>query len=240
MEFRPGKRNHPKDDKEAEKEMKDDPSQELAVRLEQCYSGVVYDVLRAMNYPNQVLPQSIRPLDVEAKLAGPVFTVSGHCQPNLEGHQTLLAWTALLSKPPAGSVVICQPNDSTVAHMGELSSECLQFRGIRGYIVDGGCRDSTFIQRIGFKVFCRYYTPVDVVGRWIAEEFGESIVIGGVRVCTGDFVMADRDGIVIIPKPIAQEVVDRSEQLLRTESLVRQAILRGDDPQRAYIQYGKF
>ena len=56
------------------------------------------------------------------------------------------------------SIIICQPNDSTLSHMGELSAETLAFRNIRGYIVDGGCRDSDFIQKIAFAVFCRYYT----------------------------------------------------------------------------------
>jgi 4-hydroxy-4-methyl-2-oxoglutarate aldolase len=61
-----------------------------------------------------------------------------------------------------------QPNDSTMSHMGEHSSETMHFRGIRGYIVDGGCRDSEFIKRIGFRVWCRYFTPIDIVGRWEA------------------------------------------------------------------------
>jgi 4-hydroxy-4-methyl-2-oxoglutarate aldolase len=52
--------------------------------------------------------------------------------------------------------------------MGEHSSETMHFRGIRGYIVDGGCRDSEFIKRIGFRVWCRYFTPIDIVGRWEA------------------------------------------------------------------------
>lgn len=218
------------------------PPQALAARLEACYSGAVYDVLRAMGLPEQVLPNNIRPLDIATKLAGPIFTVSGRCKPNLDAHQTLLAWTGLLSKAPAGSVIVCQPNDADgrIAYMGELSAEVLQFRGVRGYIVDGACRDSAFIQRIGFKVFCSHCTPVDVVGRWTPEEFEQPIVVGGVGIRSGDFVMADRDGAVIIPEEIAEEVVESAEKVLHTESLVRKAILQGADPQEAYLAYGKF
>ncbi len=216
--------------------------QALADRLEACYSGAVYDVLRAMGLPGQVIPNNIRPLDITTKLAGPIFTVSGRRKPDLDAHQTLLAWTGLLSKAPKGSVILCQPNDADgrIAYMGELSAEVLQFRGVRGYIVDGACRDSTFIQRIGFKVFCSHCTPVDVVGRWIPEEFEQPIVIGDVKIRNGDFVMADRDGTLIIPAEIALEVVERTEKVLRTESLVRKAILQGTDPQEAYLTYGKF
>lgn len=213
---------------------------ELSNRLEKCYSGAVYDVLRAMGYDQQTLPNEIRPLDVNKKLAGPVYTVSGNYDDTLDAHETLLHWTGLLSKAPEGSVVICQPNDNTLSHMGELSSETLQLRGIKGYIVDGGCRDSDFISKIGFKVFCKYYTPVDVVGRWVANGFAAPITIGKVTIKTGDYVMADRDGIVIIPQAIAAEVVEKTEEVLRTENLVRKAILEGVDPQEAYLKYGKF
>ncbi len=212
----------------------------ISDRLEKCYSGAVYDVLRAMGYPNQALPNTIRPIDIHAKLAGSIYTVSGRYDETMDPHETLLQWTGLLSKAPKGSVVICQPNDDTLAHMGELSSETLQLRGIRGYIVDGGSRDSAFISRIGFKVFCKYFTPVDVVGRWVADTFAEPIKIGNVEIETGDYVMADRDGIVIIPKAIAEEVVKQTEAVLQTESLVRKAILEGVDPQEAYLKYGKF
>lgn len=144
----------------------------LAHRLERTYSGAVYDTLRAMGHPDCVLPTTIRPLDPGFALAGRVWTVNGHYDDTLDADTTLMAWTGLLSKAPADHVVMCQPNDSTIAHMGELSGETLMLRGIRGYIVDGGCRDSDFLKRIGFKVFCRYYTPLDVVGRWVPDSFG--------------------------------------------------------------------
>ncbi len=211
----------------------------LAERLEQCYSGAVYDVLRSMGYSNQVLPHTIRPLE-PYKLAGQIYTVSGYVDQTLDAHQTLLSWTALLSKAPKDSVVICQPNNHLMALMGELSAETLQFRGVRGYIVDGGCRDSEFITNIGFKVFCSFFTAVDVVGRWVADRFAEPITIGNVTICSGDYVLADRDGIVIIPKAIIEKVIDKTEAVLKTESKVRKAILEGIDPQEAYLKYGKF
>ena len=186
-------------------------------RLEKCYSGAVYDTLRAMGFPDQLLPQTIRPLDPARILAGRVFTVSGHVDLALDPHTTLLEWTKLLSRAPGGSVVVCQPNDSTLAHMGELSSETFSYRGVSGY-----------------------FTPRDVVGRWVADGFGEPIVIGGVRIRTGDYVMADRDGVVIIPQEIIAEVTDRVEVVLRTENKVRTAILKGVDPVDAYLQYRKF
>lgn len=216
------------------------PASDLTARLEGCYTGAVYDVLRSLGLRSQVLPASLRPLLPERKLAGPVFTVSGRPDANLSAHDSLLHWTAFLSRAPRGHVVVCQPNDSTLAHMGELSAETLHGRGVRGYIVDGGCRDTDFILRLGFPVYCRYFTPVDVVGRWKAENFDQPVVIGNTTVGPGDYVLADRDGVVVIPRHLAAEVVEQTELVMRTENKVRRAILAGVDPQAAYLQYGKF
>jgi regulator of RNase E activity RraA len=124
--------------------------------------------------------------------------------------------------------------------MGELSSEALACKKVLGYIVDGGCRDSAFIERLGFPVFCKYFTPKDVVGKWAATALGAPIQIGEVTIHSGDYVLADRDGIVIIPGAMAADVVRETEEVLRKENLVRKAILQGVDPVQAYLQFGKF
>jgi len=171
----------------------------LAERLRFCYSGAVHDVLHAKGYPTQTLPYYLRPLNLGHKVAGPVFTIEGRRDDTLDAHQSLLKWCELLSKAPSGFVLICQPHDHTLAHMGELSSETLTYKKVLGYIVDGGCRDSAFIERLGFPVFCRYFTPVDVVAKWAATAFGQPTMIGEVTIHSGDYVLADRDCIVTIP-----------------------------------------
>jgi regulator of RNase E activity RraA len=212
----------------------------LADRLQKCYTGAVFDVLRAMGFTNQTLPPNIRPLNVHHKIAGKIFTIEGKKMKGMDANETLLKWCELLSKAPADTILVCQPNDDELAHMGELSSETLLYKKVRGYIVDGGCRDSGFIEKIGLPVFCKYYTPVDIVCRWIPIAFGQPIKIGTVTINKDDYVMADRDGIVIIPGEIAEEVVIKTEEVLQTENLVRKAILQGVDPIEAYLKYGKF
>lgn len=212
----------------------------LSERLSACYSGALHDTLRELGRSNCVLPHDILPLDSSHKLAGRVFTVEGHLEPGLDGHETLLRWTEFLSVAPKNSVVVCQPNDSTIAHMGELSAETLQFRGVRGYIVDGGCRDTEFVLRMGFPVFHRYTTPRDVVGVWVPDCYGEAIEVGGVAIAGGDYVFADRDGVVIIPDDMAAQTVTHVGKMMQTENLVRKAILDGVDPKKAYLKLGKF
>lgn len=212
----------------------------LTDRLDRCYSGAVYDVLRDMGHADCILPPDIQAIDPDTRVAGPVFTVRGRPDNTIGPEESLLAWTGLLSAAPSGHVVICQPQDRVRALIGELSAETLQFRGVRGYIVDGGARDMGFIRKIGFPVFSRFQSPRDIVAAWIPEALGEPITIGQVRIATGDYVLADIDGIIVIPAALAEEVVTRVEQVIGQENLVRRAILEGVDPREAYLRYGKF
>jgi regulator of RNase E activity RraA len=193
-----------------------------------------------MGHERVVLPPEIRPLDPTLKVAGPVWTVSGHIDRTRSAHDTLLGWTGLLSRAPPGRVIVCQPQNHEVALMGELSAETLKNKGVLGYVVDGGCRDTEFILKIGFPVFFGFYTPSDIVARWMPDRFGEPITIGAVTICDGDYLLGDRDGVVVIPRAVAEEAVTRTEQVVHTENKVRSAILGGMDPVAAYLKYGKF
>jgi 4-hydroxy-4-methyl-2-oxoglutarate aldolase len=77
-------------------------------------------------------------------------------------------------------------------------------------------------------------------GNGAATAFEHPITIGDVTIHSGDYVLADRDGIVIIPQALVEEVTVEAEEVLRKENLVRKAILQGVDPVAAYLQYGKF
>ncbi|MDE0991704.1 MAG: RraA family protein [Rhodospirillales bacterium] len=209
-------------------------------RLEAVYTGALHDVMRAMGLTNFVLPPEILPLAHGDKLAGPIYTVEGQSGTDFDAHETLLEWTGLLSKAPSGHVVICQPNTHEVALMGELSAETLKFKGIRGYIVDGGSRDVEFLLNMEFSTWCSFKTPKDIVGRWLPVSFNETIRIGDVDISGGDWVLADLDGIVILPKDKAEEIVAETEHVIGTENKIRSAIFEGMDPQDAYLKWGKF
>jgi regulator of RNase E activity RraA len=213
---------------------------DLVGRLANTYTGIIHDVMRGMGLCDFTLPPEIRPLLADQTLAGVAATVSGKVDASVDPHQTLLGWTGLLSKARADTVLICQPNDSTVAHVGELSAETLKQKGVRGYVADGGCRDVNFILELGFPVWCRYFTPRDIVGYWLPDSYDQPIEIGAVTIHSGDLVLGDRDGMVILPRARAEEIIAGAEAAIGTENLVRKAILAGIDPQEAYLKYGKF
>ena len=213
---------------------------DLSQRLSKCYASAIHDVLREKGYGNCVLPPEIQALKRGQKLFGEIYTLSGHIDKTLTRHESLLLWSQVLSKVPNGKVIVCQPNTHSIALMGELSARALMVKGTKGYLMDGHCRDVEEIIYAQFPVFCRLSTPADIVERWKYDALGDPITIGSVTICSGDYIIADMDGAVIIPQEVVEEVVTETEKVMNTESEMRKAILSGMDPEQAYLRFQKF
>jgi 4-hydroxy-4-methyl-2-oxoglutarate aldolase len=212
----------------------------IADRLQACHSSVIHDVMKDLGLAIRVLPRGVVGLAPTMKAAGPVFTVRGRPDPTLDKHTSLYEWAGLLSRSPGGHVVVCQPQDDTRALFGGLSAEALAIKGVRGYIVDGGCRDVQAVIDQGFPVFARFHTPIDIVCAWRAEAFGEPIAVGGLQVLPDDHVLADRDGVILIGATELEPVLAAAERKLATEGEMARAIRAGEDPQAAYLRYRVF
>jgi 4-hydroxy-4-methyl-2-oxoglutarate aldolase len=212
----------------------------ISERLARCYTGVVHDVMRGMGLRDFTLPPELRPLFPERRLAGPAFTIDGRVDPGADAHETLLAWTGLLSQAKPGHIWVSQPNDRVVAHMGELSAETLKNKGVIGCVADGFVRDVDFLIEMGFQTWSRGHTPRDIVGYWLPRAVEVEIRIGDVTIAPGDYLLGDRDGLVRVPRGIVEDVLAKAETAIATENKVRTAILAGVDPQQAYLKFGKF
>ena len=212
----------------------------ISDRLAKCYTGVVQDVMRKMGHRDFTLPPRLRPIMPEQAMAGPAFTIMGKVDPKADPHETLLAWTGLLSKCPQGHIWVNQPNDNTIAHMGELSAETLQDKGVRGAVLDGMIRDTDFLLDMKFQAWCSGFTPRDIVGWWLPAAWDCEIRIGEVDIQPGDYMVGDRDGLVRVPAGIVEDVITACEEDINTESAIRTAIRGGMDPQEAYLKHGKF
>jgi 4-hydroxy-4-methyl-2-oxoglutarate aldolase len=209
-------------------------------RFSATYTGAISDVLDEMGHSNQALPASIQALTMDQRLAGIAMPVEGEPTDSLDPEVVYLPILKMLGDLRNGDVIVSQPHDNVSAHIGELSCETAKFRGARGAVIDGGARDIDYMLKLGFPVFCRYRTPADVMGRWKLASYGKEIKIGQVTVCRGDFIVGDKDGVLVIPRGITLQVLEKSEEVVNTENLVRKAILQGVHPVDAYRKYGRF
>jgi regulator of RNase E activity RraA len=204
------------------------------------YTGAITDILDELGYHRQTLPHSIQSLVPGEIVAGRALTILGEASSEKDADIVYPPILNMLGSITAGDVLVYQANDDASAHLGELSSETAKLRGARGAVIDGGARDTEYMFKLGFPVFARYKTPLDVRGRWRLVEWNAPIVIGAVEINPGDFVLGDRDGVVIIPLHIAEEVITQAEAVVNTENQVRAAILDGVLPIDAYRRFGRF
>jgi len=209
-------------------------------RFSLIYGGAISDVLDEMGYHQQVLPHEIQGLTIDQKVAGVAMTVEGEMTASEDPEEIFVPILQMLGDLQPGDVIVSQPHDNVSAHLGELSAESAKFRGARGAVIDGGARDIDYILKLGFPVFCRYRTPADVMGRWRLTSYGKPVQIGRTKIERGDFIVGDKDGVVVIPRPVIREVLTRSEEVVSTENLVRKAVLAGVHPLDAYRKYGRF
>ena len=214
--------------------------EERITKLNGCYTSVLHDVMRARGLRNFTLPPNIKPLQPEMTLTGPAWTVEGRLDETASAHETLLAWTGLLSKAKPGHIWTAQPHTHLIAQMGELSAETLHRKGVLGCVLDGALRDADFILKLGMPIWRVHHTPRDIVGMWLPTATEVEIMIGEVAIAPGDWLHGDRDGMVRIPGALLDEVIGEGIAAMQTESKVRKAILEGMDPQEAYRQFGKF
>jgi regulator of RNase E activity RraA len=217
-------------------------SDALPRRFARIYTAAITDVLDELGFLRQTLPATIQPLTPDMRVAGYAFTARGrpHRGVPRERDATIRRFLAMLGAVPADSVLVLAANDTVAAHFGELSAEWFRMRRVRGAVIDGSTRDATAIARLRFPTFVRYRTPQDSVPRWRVSDWGQPLTIGGVRVALGDIVVGDLDGVVVVPRRLAHEVLVRCERLVGTESAVRKAVRRGMPPLAAYEKFGGF
>ena len=115
---------------------------------------------------------------------------------------------------PGTVIVINADGCMNVGFWGSMIALVAKAKGVEGAVIDGGCRDTWEIQHIRFPVFCRSRGKTEVIGRLEIrpENVNIPVSIGGVTVNPGDIIVGDDDGVVVVPKRIAPQVLERAEK----------------------------
>ncbi len=124
------------------------------------------------------------------------------------------------------SVIVINAQGKEIAVWGELATNsCIQ-KKVRGVVIDGGVRDVEDIKKINFSIFARFITPKAGEPKGFGE-INSDIICGGIDVSSGDYVVGDKDGVVVVPKKRAKEIANRSLDVLERENRIREEIKRG-------------
>ena len=113
-----------------------------------------------------------------------------------------------LDEAPPGSVIVEVLEDGLdTAGVGNLMATTAKVRGLAGMVIDGGARDVEEIEEIGFPVWSRSQTPATSVGRYVPVAKNVPVMCGGVAVRPGDWIVADKTGVVVVPSASLPQVL---------------------------------
>lgn len=218
--------------------------QELAKK--ELFTALVGDVMDKMGYFHQFLPASIKPLV-------PYAVIFGKAMPLLEAdvfaEQLESSSNSFLNKPfgimfealdslQEDEVYICTGSSLRYALWGGLMSTRAMKLKAEGAVLHGYSRDTNEILRLGFPVFSMGTYAQDQGPRGKVIDYRVPIEIEKVRICPGDIIFGDRDGVVVIPQEIQDEVIHRALEKARGEKLVLKALQEGMSTVEAFEKFG--
>ena len=224
--------------------------EEMRKRFLKCtFSADIYDVMDKMGYPDQCLDLHIRPLNSSLKLCGPAVTVLGTREPMTEEEmhpepEYNKFW--MFDHFYKGCVIVMDGEKAEhIGCWGEMMSYGARNAGAAGVVIDGGTRDKAGILNIeNWACFARYTTPVESQRRWRPKEMMRPIFMSGtltnlVLVNPGDWIFGDSDAVVVIPKQIVREVLEKVEDVSSREVLSRKAFQEGKTIQEVFKLYNR-
>lgn len=210
----------------------------LEMMRQSLHTAVVCDSLDALGLRNQSPRVPLRPLTTATVLVGRCKT---------------MLWADMFHQDPKPyelellAVDSCQADDVIIAAAGgsmhsgvwgELLSTAARNCGCVGAIIDGAARDIAVTRRMAFPVFARSTCPYDSRDRQRVVDLDVPVEIAGVRFCPGDLVVADEDGVVVVPKHIEEEAIRRAWDKVHAENTVREEIRAGAMAAEVFKKYG--
>jgi 4-hydroxy-4-methyl-2-oxoglutarate aldolase len=210
----------------------------LIDRLAALHPAVVSDCLDGLGYRNQVMAPGIRPLAADMRLSGAAATVRVVPDDGVpaDTSQWYRGTIAAVDALEPGDVLVTSACDG--AFWGELLATASAQRGARGLVADAYARDTLALIDMGFATFVRGIHCADSLGRMRVEAADVPIECGGVEVNPGDFILADHDGVVVLPAAVAPEAIRLAEVKVAGENTVRDALAKGMPVAEAFRTFG--
>ena len=204
----------------------------------QLYSGVICDVLDGLGYRHQALSNAIAGLTDDTVIFGPAFTSIG-TQVYSMPENPLIAQTKVVDQLGEGEIyVLVTRGEYNCAVFGELFATAVRQRKGAGVLLDAYVRDIKELKKMDFPLFYRGKCPLTSKGRCEINECQIPVTLDGVTINPGDYIFGDIDGVVIIPKDLIEEVLDRAFALIQDENRVRDGLLSGDSLEKVYTEIG--
>jgi len=133
----------------------------------------------------------------------------------------------LLEEMPPGHFVIMAANATPMAVLGANGARVIHRRGAAGVVADGRARDVLEIRDLGLPVWCRGVRPLPYSQRLELVDRDVPVPCAGVTVAPGDIVVADADGVAVVPRGLAERVRERTRVVMETEAEFNRGFEKG-------------
>ncbi len=199
----------------------------------------VSDAMEQLYGKQLFMKHDMRPL-FPTKFAGRAATVQLHREENTEGSKALSGMMDAIDEAPAGSVYVMVLEDGLdYAGLGGLMSTAMKYRGLAGAVVDGSVRDTPQVTKLQFPVFSRGIVPSTTVNHFKVTGKNVPVTCDGVPVRPNDIIVADMDGVAVVPKEHAAEILKKAQQLDQTEHSMYPYIEKYKSIREAVAKYGR-
>ena len=199
----------------------------------------VADAMEQLYGKPAYMSHDMRPL-MQTKFAGPAVTVLLRKEEHKEGASAQQGMLDAIDQAPPGSVyVMVVENGLDYAGIGGLMSTAMKYRGLAGAIVDGGVRDTPQIARLQFPVFSRGIVPSTTVNHYRFSGQNVPVTCAGVQVRPNDIIVADMDGVVVVPREHAADVLKKAQQLDESEHSMYPFIEKYKSIREAVAKFGR-
>jgi regulator of RNase E activity RraA len=190
-------------------------------------SALVSDALDAIGLRDQRLGADIGRLAGRDVLVGRAYTVTAE-RVDAVPEVAYVGLRRALAELERDDVCVCATDRSeSYAAWGELTSMAAQAAGAVGFVTDGMIRDLPQVEGLDFAVFGRGTSPGDINGRAELVRHGDVLTIDRTAINRGDLIVADRDGVVVVPLTAAREVVERALAMTAREASFQAAVGNG-------------
>jgi 4-hydroxy-4-methyl-2-oxoglutarate aldolase len=199
----------------------------------------VADATEQLYGQRSYMSHDMRPL-FTTKFAGPAVTVQMEKVEHHEGSTPSKGMLDAIDAAPAGSVyVIVLPDGADYAAIGGLMVTAMKFRGLAGAVMDGSVRDTPQIKRLQFPVFSRGVVPSTSVNHYKFVASNVPVMCAGVTVRPNDIIVADEDGVAVVPRAKAAEVLKKAQELDETEHKMYPFIEKFKSIKEAVEKFGR-
>jgi 4-hydroxy-4-methyl-2-oxoglutarate aldolase len=199
----------------------------------------VSDAMEQLYRKRGYMSHDLRPL-TQTKFAGPAVTVLLKKEEHNEGSSAQQGMLDVIDEAASGSVYVMVLEDGLdYAGIGGLMSTAMKYRGLAGAIVDGGVRDTSQIARLQFPVFSRGIVPSTTVNHYRFAGKNIAVNCAGVEVHPADIIVADMDGVVVVPHERAAEVLKKAQQLDESEHSMYPFIEKYKSIREAVAKFGR-